>query len=172
MYNLQKDKEEQDRLESERLQLDLERRSSKLKDAQREEALKFQREEEERLRLQELEDMNTAAVLTVNNFKHLWGTLETSGSFSCKLKSTPTSSLLRNHLEKNGFHVVFVTENAGSRDIELGLCNIRENTTNGEWFCARFLVNNDTFTAVMKCQNTDITTYVKKFALAKILKIE
>ena len=62
MYNLQKDKEEQDRLESERLQLDIERHSSKLKDAQREEALKFQREEEERLRLQELEDMNTATV--------------------------------------------------------------------------------------------------------------
>ena len=80
---------------------------------------------EERVRLQELEDMNTAPVLTVNNFKHLWGTLETSGSFSCKLKSTPTHSLLRNHLEKNGFYVVFVTENGGSRDIELGLCNIR-----------------------------------------------
>lgn len=168
---MQKDKEEQERLESERSQLDLERRSSKLKEAQREEALKFQREEEERLKLKELEDMSTASVLTINNFKHLWGTLETAGSFTCKLKSTPTSALLRSHLEKYGFHIVFSTDTPGTRDIEMGLCNIRDDTSNVEWFCARFLVNNDTFTAVMKCQNTDITTYVKRFALAKVLKI-
>ena len=67
---------------------------------------------------------------------------------------------------------MFATSQDTSGGIEVGICNIR---TSGEepWFMARFLASTSNFSAVMKCQDPSIVEkFVKKFALAKILKIE
>ena len=59
-----------------------------------------------------------------------------------------------------------------SGGIEVGICNIRT-TGDDAWFMARFLASPSNFSAVMKCQDpTVVEKFVKKFALAKILKIE
>jgi hypothetical protein len=74
-------------------------------------------------------------------------------------------------LKHQGFHVVFAATPTAS-EIEVGICNIRP-TGNESWFMARFLASATAFSAVMKSQSPDdVTPFVKKFALAKVLKID
>lgn len=111
------------------------------------------------------------SVLTVSQFKTLWASLGTNGSFQCSLKSMPSPEALAEHLKRQGFHVVFsVSPNAN--DVEIGICNVRPMGAEA-WFMARFLASNNSFSAVMKAQDASLVpTMVKKFALAKVLKIE
>jgi hypothetical protein len=133
----------------------------------------IRRLDEQRLQeMRELEDANRwESVLTVSKFKSLWTTLATNGSFQCNLKAMPNQIVLTDHLKRQGFHVVFaVSPNAG--DIEIGICNIRPVGVEA-WFMARFLASNNGFSAVMKSQDPSLVpTLVKKFALAKALKID
>ncbi len=70
-----------------------------------------------------------------------------------------------------GFHIVFETAPA-TGGIEVGVCNIR-NSEQEAWFLARFLATSANFSAVMKCQDTSaVEKYVRRFALAKVLKID
>jgi len=114
---------------------------------------------------------SAAQTLSVTHFKSLWGQLNTSGSFQCKLKVMPSLASLSEHLRKQGFHVVFAASTS-SAEIEIGLCNVREGGT-GSWFLARFLASATAFSAVMKAEDaSQVTVYVKKFALARVLKID
>ena len=75
------------------------------------------------------------------------------------------------HMKKQGFHIVFAAV-PNPNELEIGICNIRPTGTE-PWFMARFLASNANFSAVMKSQNPEqITQFVKKFALAKVLKID
>lgn len=116
-------------------------------------------------------ELRMSATLSVHQFKPLWASLPAAGSFQCQLKSPPNLQALLQHLKKNNFHVVFastVTEN----DTEIAISNIREAGGNEAWFMARFIFSATTFSAVMKSQDLDIVQgYVKKFALAKVMKI-
>lgn len=97
--------------------------------------------------------------------------LGTSGSFQCKLKAPPVLLQFAEHMKSQGFHVVFASS-PNSVDCELGICNNRGDQ-GGPWFLARFLASQKSFSAVMKSQDPDsVTAYVKKFALAKVLKID
>ena len=127
-------------------------------------------EEEERKKAEEFAT-RWEAVLTVTQFKSLWSTFPTNGSFQCNLKSMPDLQQLVDHMKKQGFHIVFaVSPNANS--IEVGICNVRP-VNEPSWFMARFLAANNSFSAVMKSDNTEIVpALVKKFALAKVLKID
>ncbi len=182
---IEKSKEEAERLERER-KLEEKKRmdeAEKLrqKEAQeREQQLAKERareEEEERRRAEERRKAEEAAkerispTLNVLQFKSLWTSLGTAGSFQCKLKSPPAMAQLTEHLRNQGFHVVFaVTPNP--EDIEIGICNVREGGA-GPWFMARFLASKLSFSAVMKSEDPNIVTqFVKKFALAKVLKID
>ena len=155
--------------------------------------------------------------ITVTQYKALWSSLETAGSFQCKLKEAPSVHKLSEHMRKQGFHVVFASSNdnvaasgtskvtpanslaiavintasagggaigvdqtgittsssTSSRvDIELGISN-RRSTDTEPWFLARFIIANNIFSAVMKCQQVDdVPTHVKKFLLAKTLRID
>lgn len=111
------------------------------------------------------------AVLNVTRFKGLWTSFPTNGSFQCNLKATPVLNQVVDHLKKQGFHVVFaVSPNADN--MEIGVCNIRPVGVE-DWFMARFLIAKGTFSAVMKANNAEIVPpLVKKFALAKVLKID
>lgn len=124
------------------------------------------KEAEEAMRLAE-----QSPTLTVANYKSLWSKLAIGGSFQCKLKASPNLHAFADHLKAQGFHIVFASS-PNTIDIELGICNIRPDGT-GPWFIARFLASQANFSAVMKAEDPSIiTTFVKKFALAKILKIE
>lgn len=147
------------------------------------EAMEQQQREAERLRAEEeaknaamraeleKKEMETKPVLTVFEFKALWSKLSTTGSFQCKLKELPGLIPLTNHLKKQGFHVVFAASPTSS-DVEIGVCNIRR-LGNEPWFMTRFLATPTSFSAVMKAEDaTQVTAFVKKFALAKVLKID
>lgn len=130
-----------------------------------EEAAAREREKNER------EKADISPTLSVSQYKALWASLGTAGSFQCKLKSAPSLIAFSEHLRKQGFHVVFAAS-PSTTDIEVGICNIRADGT-GDWFLARFLASQSTFSAVMKCQNNgDVSAFVKRFALAKVLKID
>lgn len=189
---LEKDREQDEREKREtvmREQAEEERRRAQ-KELEDQEALKkkLQQEQEELARQQEearqLEAKALAeqkaeedfanrweSVLNVTRFKGLWTTLPTSGSFQCNLKAMPVLNQVVEHLKKQGFHVVFaVSPNADN--MEIGICNIRPVGVE-DWFMARFLLAKNTFSAVMKSNNSDIVPpLVKKFALAKVLKID
>lgn len=139
-------------------------------DHKREEERLLAQQEAERLRQEQEFVSRWQAVLAVSEFKSLWSTLPTSGSFQTGLKAMPTQNALCDHLKKQGFHIVFsVTPSAA--DLEIGLCNIRPVGEDG-WFLARFLANQSGFSAVMKANDAAIVPgLVKKFALAKVLKI-
>jgi len=129
-----------------------------------------QKEEEERRRREE-EAAGFDKALSVAKFKALWSSLGTSGSFQCNLKTLPAITNLTEHLKKQGFHIVFAAK-PSANDVEVGVCNIRTAETD-VWFMARFLATQTNFSAVMKAQNAEqVTAYVKKFALAKVLKID
>lgn len=130
---------------------------------------KQQQAEEERLRLEKENAFD--AVLNVGAYKALWSSLSTAGSFQCNLKSLPPLATLTDHLKKQGFGIVFAA-NPSPTDVEVGVCNVRK-SKNDSWFMSRFLATEKTFSAVMKAEKPEeVTAYVKKFALAKVLKIE
>ena len=112
----------------------------------------------------------------------------------------PDVTVLSNHLKKQGFHVVFQHSPPGG-DVEIGFCNVRKDpsssnsnsngnsnsnsnssntgTTGGSTlpqeavFMARFVAAGTGFNAVMKSDDaTNVPGFVKKFALAKVLKID
>ena len=115
-------------------------------------------------------DIKSALTLSVGQFKTLWSELGTAGSFQAKLKILPQAADMTAHLKKQGFHIVFVATPSPT-DLEIGLCNTRLKGTE-KWFMARFLATSSTFSAVMKAEDsTQVTMFVKKFALAKVLKI-
>jgi len=131
--------------------------------------------------LQEEEDRIAASMfqptLNSDKFKEMWASLAQAGSFQCKLKAMPSIKDFTSHLLKQGFHVVFAAGPGSSGDVEVGLCNIRVQGSEEKWFLARLLASasdgTGAFSAVMKAESPDIVpTFVKKFALAKILKID
>lgn len=172
----EKEKKEQ-QLEAERKRIqeyeEQKRREEAEAKANEERRIREELEKQEAIRQQQEEEQKAkrAPTMSVHLFKDLWPTLPTGGSFQCKLKSMPTVATFTEHIKKQGFHVVFAaTPNAV--DIEVGICNIRP-TGDEAWFMARFLASNNNFSAVMKSQNPEeITQFVKKFALAKVLKID
>ena len=112
-----------------------------------------------------------APTLDVPTFKDKWATMAAAGSFSCRLRSLPELDPLTEHMRSQGFHVVFASVPSPA-EVELGICNIRVNGTE-PWFLARFLSSKGTFSAVMKSESADMApAYVKKFGLAKVLKID
>lgn len=109
--------------------------------------------------------------LSAHQFKALWGSLSVVGSFQCKLRSAPNIQALTQHLRKQNFHVVFAASPSDD-ETEISICNIRPNGDTS-WFMARFLFSNSIFSAAMKAQNSDeVEGYVRKFALARVLKID
>lgn len=91
-------------------------------------------------------------------------------------------TVLANHLKKQGFHVVF-QHNQPNGDVEIGFCNVRKEPSAdagagagaGEEavFMARFVASGTSFNAVMKSDDaSNVPGFVKKFALAKVLKID
>lgn len=131
-----------------------------------EEKARLEREEKERLEKEERE----ARTMTAKMFKSAWNKLNSAGSFQCKLKTPAVQPAFVEHLRKQAFHVVFVS-NPATGGFEIGVCNVRENGE-GPWFLARFLSVDETFSAVMKCEDpSTVTTHVKRFALAKVLRI-
>jgi len=155
----------------ERIEMELEAQKQEKKDADelqhRQAEEKAEREAEEaRLALERSPTMSVA------KYKSLWADLAIAGSFQCKLKSAPTLSALTEHFKKQGFHVVFAAS-PNSVDCEVGISNIRDDTGTQKWFMARFLASATSFSAVMKSEDAEVVTgYVKKFALAKALKID
>ena len=177
------DRELQMRLERERAEEEQERRVARKQaelNAQLEEEALRAAEEQARIealeaaeakKREEIEKENNAPYLEVPAFRINWGQLATSGSFQCKLKSTPSLSGLMDHLKRQGFHVVFAAQPKAD-EVEVGICNIRSDGT-GPWFLARFLASSGSFSAVMKSEDPKRTSnFVKKFALAKTLKID
>ena len=189
LADLQVDREKEERLERERAvreredrkrQQELEEAAAEAEkrrkaDLQMQEAARVlnerrQREEEEAAQ-RERELNGWDRTLAVAKFKTLWATLSTAGSFQCNLKALPAITNLTEHLKKQGFHIVFAAK-PSPNDVEVGVCNIRLQEQD-PWFMARFLATQNSFSAVMKAENTEqVTAYVKKFALAKVLKIE
>jgi len=145
--------------------------------------VRIQREEEESIRKKEEQDkalreaeearvaLDASNTMSVAVYKELWGKLAIAGSFQCKLKIGPDLGSLTEHFKKQGFHVVFASS-PNSIDIEVGISNIRDNKQR-KWFMARFLASASSFSAVMKSEDSDLVTgFVKKFGLAKALKID
>lgn len=189
---LEKDKEQEERELREKVMLEQEAERQRIEQQEAEANAEFIRKQEEALqeavrkiqeqKLREEEEdaekkkVEEAAnrwesVLTVAQFKSLWSTFPTNGSFQCNLKTMPTVNAIVDHLKKQGFHIVFaVSPNANN--LEIGICNVRP-FGQPSWFMARFLAANNSFSAVMKSDNTEIVPQlVKKFALAKVLKID
>lgn len=178
-----KDRELEERLERERkeeeVRLKEERRAADRDEREALEAMRQAKEDERRAReeqkdleeMREREKIRMAPILDVPLFKDKWSTLPAAGTFSCRLRASPDLPTLTEHMRAQGFHVVFASTPAPT-EVELGLCNIRELGTEN-WFLARFLSSQGTFSAVMKCESAiDAPIHVKKFALAKVLKID
>jgi len=173
--------EDQERMEREREALEAERRYEREKEArvrrEAEEIAKADRERRQREREAEEERQRQEAlaagspILSVPEFKALWSTLGVAGQFQCKLSYHPELMPFTDHLRKQGFHIVFGST-PSPEDIEVGVCNIK--AAPGEpRFMARFLSSQLAFSAVMKCESADaVPAQVKRFALAKILKID
>ena len=189
LADLQQDREKEERMERERAVREREDRKRQQEieeaaeeaerkrraDAQLQEAARVlnerrQREAEEAARREE-EANGWERTLPVAKFKALWSSLGTAGSFKCNLKALPAITNLTEHLKKQGFHIVFAAK-PSPNDVEVGVCNVRAQEQD-VWFMARFLATATSFSAVMKAQNAEqVTAYVKKFALAKVLKID
>lgn len=163
------DKEERKRQEAEKERIRQEAEAERKR-------LEVEAAERERIRLEEEQkekekDLDSSITLSIAQFKSLWSTLGTAGSFQAKLKVLPQSGVLTAHLKKQGFHIVFVATPTPT-DLEIGLCNTRV-VGNEKWFMARFLATQNSFSAVMKAEDkSQVTMFVKKFALAKVLKID
>lgn len=118
-------------------------------------------------------------VLSLQAFKTHWAKLAPSGSFQCHLKVMPDITVLSNHLKKQGFHVVFSNTAKDTGDVEVGFCNVRKDPAETPGaaaeplFMARFVASGTNFNAVMKSEDvSNVPMYVKKYALAKVLKID
>lgn len=175
LKRLKEEQDQADELERGKLRERLEMEIEKQKQDKRDEAERLRKEAEDKA-LREAEEARLAIerspTMSVATYKSLWAELAIAGSFQCKLKSAPTLSSLTEHFKKQGFHVVFAAS-PNSVDCEVGISNIRDDTGTQKWFMARFLASANSFSAVMKSQDPDIVTgFVKKFALAKILKID
>lgn len=119
----------------------------------------------------EAEADQISPVLSVQQFKALWPALSVAGSFQCKLRSAPNMQVLTTHLRKQNFHVVFAASPT-DRETEVSISNIKESPEE-PWFMARFLFTSSMFSAVMKAQDADVVEgHVRRFALAKVLKID
>lgn len=115
--------------------------------------------------------LSQSPTLSVHQFKALWGSLQVLGSFQCKLRSAPNMQTLTQHLRKQNFHVVFAASPSDT-ETEVSICNIRPNGDDA-WFMARFLFSKSIFSAAMKAQDAaEVEGYVKRFALARVLKID
>jgi hypothetical protein len=109
--------------------------------------------------------------LLAKDFKTLWSKLPVAGSFQCKLRMAPNIQKLTEHLRKQGFHIVFASSSSDT-ETEISICNIKE-SADDEWFMTRFIFTNSHFSAVMKSENSQlIESYVKRFTLARVLKID
>ena len=172
---------------------ELERQRSEQRMKEEAEEQRRRIEEEAERKAQEEEQQKQSPVLSVSAFKAMWSTMGPAGSFQCKLKSPPQLLALTEHLRKQGFHVVFAASPSAT-DCEVGICNIRNSisapgnddaaatvgtsigTAAGgteSWFMARFVVSQNSFSAVMKCEvPNEVPNHVKRFALAKVLKID
>lgn len=192
LKELEKDREQEEREQREKVAREQEEERQRLAQIEAQTAAEFQRrqEEEEKERLRQLEERRLRdereaqekkeaeefanrweSVLAVTKFKSLWASLTTNGSFQCNLKAMPGLNQLTEHLKRQGFHVVFAT-NANANNLEIGICNVRP-VGQDDWFIARFLVSNNSFSAVMKATKAELVPqFVKKFALAKVLKID
>jgi hypothetical protein len=192
LKELEKDREQEEREAREKLtrEQEEERQRLALKEAEANAEFLRRQEEQEKERLRHLEEKRLQeereaqekkeaedfanrweATLTVTRYKALWATLQTHGSFQTALKSMPAVGTVADHLKRQGFHIVFAAS-PNANNIEIGICNIRP-VGEEPWFIARFLVANNSFSAVMKATTPDIVPiFVKKFALAKVLKIE
>ena len=174
--------EEQERMEREREALEAERKyqrereervrreAQQIAEEDRERRRKEREAEEERQRKEALEAAESP-FLSVPEFKTQWGALGVAGQFQCKLAHAPQLLPFTSHMRTQGFHVVFASTPT-PEDIEVGVCNIKQ--APGETrFMARFLSSGMSFSAVMKCESAEaVPAFVKKFALAKILKID
>lgn len=110
--------------------------------------------------------------LTAAQYRQIWQQLPSSGAFQCKVKEAPTKAALTAHFRSQGFHVAFATIQ-NTNDIEVGICNYKD-TADEPSFLARFMFTHVSlmFSSVVKAQKPDlVAVYVKKFALAKVLKI-
>lgn len=157
----------------------VERRALQQQAQRAEEDARLRREGEYRAELEakalaeqrERELASRAPTLDVPLFKARWSETPAAGSFQCRLRASPDIHALADHMRLMGFHVVFASVPAPN-ECELGVCNIREQGT-GPWFMARFLASQGTFSAVMKSEApASAPAYVKRFALAKVLKID
>lgn len=169
---MQEDDEERRRLARKEAE-EAENFRQQIEDAQREaEAEKLRREQDIEMKRQEEEyNQRWQGVLSVSDFKEKWAAFPTSGSFQCNLKSMPDMNAFCEHLKRQGFHVVFALT-PSAQDVEIGICNIRP-VDEHSWFMARFLASKNAFSAVMKSDNPQmVPALVKRFALAKILRIE
>jgi hypothetical protein len=118
-----------------------------------------------------LDQIELSKVLSMHQFKPLWAALEVAGSFQCNLRISPNLQNLLSHLKKQNFHIIYASS-LNETDTEIAICNIRYDLSEA-WFMARFVFSSKVFSAVMKCQNLDsVEIYVKKFSLARVLKID
>ena len=141
---------------------------------EKQEALKKAKDAEDknksRTEKKSIEPSNDGPTLSLPQFKSRWAALTPSGSFHCKLRMAPDITVLNAHLKKQGFCVVYDKKDSAG-EIEIGFCNVRSGDE--AVFMARFMIDQKNFNAVMKCENnSDTAAYVKKFALAKVLKID
>ena len=178
-----KDRELEERLAREQAEEEAERRRAaqerEARQAEEREVVRVRREAEQ-IAAQEARDLedqrrilalSRAPTLDVPSFKEKWGTLPAAGTFSCRLRTLPELETLTEHMRKQGFHIVFASVPTPA-EVELGICNIRKEGTE-PWFLARFLSSKNTFSAVMKSESaTEAPVHVKRFALAKVLKID
>lgn len=117
------------------------------------------------------EPEDDARVLSTSRYKALWSSLEAAGSFQCKLREAVATVVFTEHLQSQGFHVVF-TSSPSPADLEVGICNLRKSSAE-PWFIARFLISRNSLSAVLKTEDkTKLKAFVKNFALSKILKID
>lgn len=176
LHNVTRDKDEAARLEAEREAMEKERaylreRDERLRREAAEALAEKERLEKEEALRRRKEEEDSAPTMSVNEFKERWTSLPVAGQFQCKLKDHPSLMAFTEHLRKQGFHIVFAAT-PSPNDIEVGVCNIRAGAGDPR-FLGRFLSSQLSFSAVMKAEQVDkVPEYVKKFALAKVLKID
>ena len=118
-----------------------------------------------------LDDDDRGKRVALSAFKAKWSEATAVGSFQCKLSSTCTNKALASHLADQGFQIVFEKVRT-STDYEIAICSVRTTDNSDDWFLARFHTKDNSFSAVMKGSNDKaVAEHVRKFALAKILKI-
>ena len=112
-------------------------------------------------------------------FESVWTSMSIAGTFNCHLKKSPILAILVKHIEKQGFHVASSSSSSSSIgegsgvEFEIQFCNILNRPKKEGLFLCKFTVVKNIFTASMKAENLDdISMHVKRFSLAKILKVD